>query len=137
MRNRVLDAAKGILEIGKRDTTNPKYDTYFEELTDAVEEAEAPFKYPYNRETIFTVINNEREYQDLKWKKPAHLHEVESYILYMEHILQQAREAVTTQNGTYGALDHMRKVVALGMACFELHGCPNRSWQDFEKVQDQ
>lgn len=37
----LLDALRGILEIGKRDTSNPKYDGYFESARAAIKKAEA------------------------------------------------------------------------------------------------
>lgn len=36
----LLEALKGILEIGKRDTTNPKYDGYYDQAREAVNAAE-------------------------------------------------------------------------------------------------
>lgn len=36
----LLEALKGIIEIGKRDTTNPKYDGYFAEAKRAIAKAE-------------------------------------------------------------------------------------------------
>lgn len=33
---RCVEALRGILEIGKRDTTNPKYDAYFDEAREAL-----------------------------------------------------------------------------------------------------
>lgn len=36
---RLLEALRSILTIGKRDLTNPKYDGYFQEANDAVDEA--------------------------------------------------------------------------------------------------
>ena len=40
-RERVLrEAAKGLLDIGKRDMINPKYDGYFESLKAAIERKE-------------------------------------------------------------------------------------------------
>ena len=36
----LLEALKGILEIGKRDTTNPKYDGYYDTARAAVAKAE-------------------------------------------------------------------------------------------------
>lgn len=36
----LLEALKGILEIGKRDTTNPKYDGYYETARAAIAKAE-------------------------------------------------------------------------------------------------
>ena len=38
----LLAALKGIIDIGKRDMSNPKYDGYFESAREAVERAEAP-----------------------------------------------------------------------------------------------
>lgn len=37
---RLREALKGILEIGKRDMTNPKYDEYFEQAKQALEETD-------------------------------------------------------------------------------------------------
>jgi hypothetical protein len=36
----LLEALKGILEIGKRDTTNPKYDGYYRTAREAIAKAE-------------------------------------------------------------------------------------------------
>ena len=36
---RLFEALRGILEIGKRNMTNPKYDTYFNEAREALAEA--------------------------------------------------------------------------------------------------
>ena len=38
----MLEALKGILEIGKRDMSNPKYDGYFEAAKEAIAKAEEP-----------------------------------------------------------------------------------------------
>ena len=86
-----------------------------------------------DRIDIFDVISNERDYQDLKWTPDKHgNHEVEAYLLYMEHYLSEARKSVSTTDGTEGALDSMRKVVALGVACFEKHGVPERKFKNYD-----
>jgi hypothetical protein len=79
------------------------------------------------RKDVYNVIDNERSYQDNKWTPEQHgNHEVEAYILYMEYHLSEARKLVSTQNGTQGVLHDLRKVVGLGIACFEKHGVPDR-----------
>jgi hypothetical protein len=79
------------------------------------------------RELVYKVIDRERDYQDGKWTPDKHgQHEVEAFLLYMEHYLSEARKLVSTTDGTLGALDQMRKVVALGVACFEKHDVPER-----------
>jgi hypothetical protein len=83
------------------------------------------------RQEVYKVIDDERDYQDTKWPKQQHgNHEVEAYLLYMEHYLSEARRAVSTSDGTSGALEQMRKVVALGVACFEKHGVSYRFWPE-------
>lgn len=37
---KLLEALQGILEIGKRDMSNPKYDIYFQEAQQAISEAQ-------------------------------------------------------------------------------------------------
>lgn len=81
------------------------------------------------RQEVYKVIDGERTYQDNKWGDKSHdnSHEVEAWILYMEHNLVKARIAISTQAGSQGGLEHLRKVVALGIACFEVHGVPERT----------
>lgn len=89
-----------------------------------------------DRKEIYSRIDDERYYQAVRWgtfhsnaggdhpvdrPKP-----VESFILYMEDYLQQARHQISREEGHDNALDSLRKVVALGVACFEQHGVPER-----------
>jgi hypothetical protein len=48
------------------------------------------------------------------------------HILCMEKCLADARAAWYAPDGGVKCLDHIRKVVALGFACMELHGAPLR-----------
>lgn len=79
------------------------------------------------REDVYYIIDGERDYQDSKWG-PQHdsRHEVEAYVLYMENYLSEARKNLSTNGGVELGLDTLRKVVALGVACFEQHGVPER-----------
>lgn len=85
------------------------------------------------RHEVFGVINDERTYQDRKWGTIAeHAHEVGSWITIMRKLLRDAEDAYQSQRGDIGALDEIRKVVAVGVACMEQHGPVGRKATDFE-----
>lgn len=85
------------------------------------------------KQSLIAALDGEREYQLLRW---GHLqedgslleppHSPDEFLLYMQHYLTKAIAAASTQDGPQGALAEMRKVVALGIACFEQHECPDR-----------
>ena len=86
-----------------------------------------------DRSEILEAIADERDYQVRRWgirqpdgtmkeiQKP-----IENYVLYMEHYLEKAREAITLSNNDDESLNEIRKVVALGVACFEQHHLSKR-----------
>lgn len=80
------------------------------------------------RNDVYNAINSERDYQDAKWGGPSHdaTKSVAHFLTYMRHFMAKADSAMTTEIGEAAALEEMRKVVALGVACFEQHGCPKR-----------
>lgn len=81
-----------------------------------------------DRVSVYRALNEERDYQDSKWGGQVHDrgHEVEAWLIYMQAYLNKAINRVSTEKGAQGALEEMRKVVALGIACFENHGVPPR-----------
>jgi hypothetical protein len=89
-----------------------------------------------NRSDVYAAIDGERDYQSAAWGRGGTMrstsseadgsHEVGSYLLLMEQYLTEARQAYTKNAGDLPALDQLRKVVALGVACFEEHGVPAR-----------
>ncbi|KKL83573.1 hypothetical protein LCGC14_1973410 [marine sediment metagenome] len=93
------------------------------------------------REKVYTIIDGERNYQKSRWGDDQET-EINSFILYMEHHLQRAREVASTQtngNNSPGAtgessLDCIRKVTALGVACMEANGAPTRAKPGCEHV---
>lgn len=91
-------------------------------------------KYKMEREEVYQVLNRERLYQDIKWggQNFDQHHEVEAWLVYMQAYLNKAINRISTETGPQGALDEMRKIVALGIACFEIHGVPERSQIDPE-----
>lgn len=73
------------------------------------------------RPEVYERIDGERSYQNEKW--PPDNHDVGSWIALMEDYLHEAKRAVNNDE----ALDSLRKVVTLGVACFEQHGVPHRN----------
>tara|TARA_R110002153_G_scaffold101181_3_gene237279 strand:+ start:49 stop:303 length:255 start_codon:yes stop_codon:yes gene_type:complete len=81
-----------------------------------------------NPQEVFEVINSERVYQDKQAKKWNHkgTPSVEGEILLMEEYLSKVRTVCSTTSDKTQVLDMMRKVVGVGIRCFENHGCPPR-----------
>lgn len=86
-----------------------------------------------DRKEVYAILDGERDYQELRWNadttSTAGKHTPEEFLLYMEHYMGLARVAMSTQadpQAKLDGLDIMRKVVTLGVACFEQHGVPAR-----------
>ena len=86
-----------------------------------------------SRNEVFDVLDGEREHQRLRWgyRQPdggfvEPVHSVCDYVLYMQHYLSKAITAAATSPGNSAALEELRKVVALGVACFEQNGIVSR-----------
>lgn len=88
------------------------------------------------RDMVYEAIDGERDYQGSVWNadttSSGGQHETAAFILYMEEYLARARElsatlaeGATNENGEE-ALDFVRKVTALGVACMEQNGAPRR-----------
>lgn len=84
------------------------------------------------RDEVYSVINDERVFQDRKWGTiEEHPHEVGSWLVIMHRLLFDAETAYMSQRGDAGALNELRKVVAVGVACLEQHGPVPREPIDF------
>jgi RPA family protein len=77
------------------------------------------------RSEVFSLIDGERDYQDLRWKDSLS-RSVGDFLVYMDDYMRKAKERFTAVEGTDEALDVIRKVTALGVACMEKHGAPRR-----------
>ncbi len=82
---------------------------------------------------ILNLLVSERKYQKRRWgfRQPDGSFEeskrtVGEYMVYMQDYLTEAFHAAAREEGDYPALDVLRKVVALGVRCFEEHGVPSR-----------
>lgn len=81
------------------------------------------------REEIYSLIDSERNYQDLKWKNsdvPDSEKPIPEWISYMKFHLSKAKDK-TYRLENNEALAEIRKVVALGICALEVHGCPRRT----------
>jgi hypothetical protein len=78
---------------------------------------------------VCEVIQTERDYQNRQGNNWQHKNKpsVEAELLLMEEYLQKARTAWVTIPGNEQTLDILRKVVGVGVRCFENHGCPKRN----------
>lgn len=81
----------------------------------------------YQRVHIFDVIDSERKYQDQKWGTiQEHPHEVGGWLTILRVHLAKAEAEWASSRGDQNALDELRKLLAVGMACAEQHGLPER-----------
>ena len=82
---------------------------------------------------VFERLSGERGYQRLVWGTRSGANEfVEDkhspgeYIVFMQYYLNEAVKLASTEPGYDHALEMLRKVTALGVACFEQNGVPRR-----------
>jgi len=80
------------------------------------------------RSRVFEAIDSERVHQDRKWGTiEQHPHEVGGWIILMRKLLADAEKAWSENATDYLALEEIRKVLAVGVACCEQHGVSMRS----------
>lgn len=84
-------------------------------------------KLPEARAKVFDAIGVERYYQELKWGDLVdHPQSVGAYLTLMRVHLARAENAWAGANNDLEALNCLRKVLAIGVACGEQHGMPRR-----------
>lgn len=80
-----------------------------------------------SREKVYRVIDGERDYQDARWEDSPHegKHTMAEYLRLMRNYQVLAMDRVI--KGEPAALDDVRKIGALAVACMEQHGAPPRA----------
>jgi len=83
------------------------------------------------REEVYNVINHERNYQDSfvkenEYNEGQSFESVSAEMVMMKTYLDKAFHEWTHNKGEEKALHELRKVVALGVRCFENNGVPKR-----------
>lgn len=86
-----------------------------------------------DRKDVYAAIDTERDYQDRKWNpgttSTGGQHSVTEFLVYMRDYVDEALHHVSRNpdpGASAVALDGIRKVTALGVACMEQHGAPRR-----------
>jgi hypothetical protein len=75
------------------------------------------------RSEVFRAISSERDYQDRRWGTvEEHPHEVGAWIALLQKRVNDALVAWASSSGDVKALDEIRKVAALAVACGEQYG---------------
>jgi hypothetical protein len=94
------------------------------------------------RDEVFDLIDGERGYQLRRWGlmgEDGNLHDPEKsvadWLVYMKHHLDRAFAELTTNPGTIEALEQVRKVTALGVACMEQYQTPARRERMVENLR--
>ena len=89
------------------------------------------------RSEVYLVVDGERDYQNRKWgtidERPK---QVGSWLTLMRHCLTKAESDWATSRGDESALDEIRKVVAVGVACMEQHGAVKRKPAEQPEIRD-
>lgn len=82
---------------------------------------------PFKRMHVYTVIDDERDYQDRKWGGARHdsQHSIKEWLNFMEEYLIEAIE-LSAGGEDKLALEAIKKITALGVACMENHNIMKR-----------
>lgn len=84
------------------------------------------------RSEVYKIIDEERDYQEWRWPRPAHNHSITEYLVYMRHYVNKALDKVSTSDGDKVALEDVRKIAALAVACMEENGAVGRMEKRFQ-----
>jgi hypothetical protein len=76
------------------------------------------------RQEVYKAIDTERDYQERRWD--GHKHTITEWMVYMRDYLEEALHHVSRSSNELQALEGVRKATALGVACMEQLGAPER-----------
>lgn len=90
------------------------------------------------RTKVYSAIDTERDFQDRKWGTiENHPHEIGGWLTIMRTLLTEAEKSWTTRSNDYLALEAVRELLAVGVACCEQHGITTRSkFCEYERMRD-
>jgi hypothetical protein len=85
---------------------------------------------PVTRQEVYAAVDSERRYQS-KWDdvESQNIHTETEFVLFMEDYLMEAKHLLArnaAEDVRKEVLDTIRKVTAMGVACMEQHGAPQR-----------
>jgi hypothetical protein len=86
-----------------------------------------------SRHEVYAAIDGERLYQDTRWNPettPSNgIHPVGSWLTFIRSYLREAEDILSRNadpKASEGALDILRKIVGMGVACMEQNGVVHR-----------
>jgi hypothetical protein len=80
------------------------------------------------RQKVYVAVDSERLHQDRKWGTiQQHPHEVGAWLTVIRQCLAKAEAAWCSNAGDYQALEEIRQIAAVAVACGEQHGLQTRS----------
>lgn len=80
-----------------------------------------------NRQEVYEAIDSERDYQDQKWGSPNQRpKQVGSWLTLIKVHVDRAMEKWASSDGDAEALEQLRKVAAISVACLEQNGVQKR-----------
>lgn len=95
------------------------------------------------REEVYQRLDDERTYQEQRWgvrnaggQYVEAEHSVGDFLVFVDKYVADAKRALTTQASDRGALEELRKVAGLCVACFEQHGVPRRALGMVQNARD-
>ena len=83
------------------------------------------------REEVYRALDSERDYQDQKWGNTLRegKHTPTEFMVYMQDYLLEAMKIISRMadpEASEKAMHIIRKITAMGVACGEQHGMPDR-----------
>jgi len=87
------------------------------------------------RKEVYAALDGERDYQEEKWNEnttaSAGRHSVGEFVVFMDNYLHEAKAQLSRMAepaATEAALNTIRKITAMGVACMEQNGAPQREF---------
>lgn len=79
------------------------------------------------RNDVYVSLDTEREYQIKRWGVETQASQpVASYLTFIQHYMNEATREITKNPDNRFVMETIRKITALGVACMEQHGAPQR-----------
>jgi len=78
-----------------------------------------------DRKNVYSLIDNERNYQDKKWKNRDNVSISTELLIMQRHLNKAIKSHVSVNLNGRLTLDQVRKIVAVGVRCLEIHGNDN------------
>jgi hypothetical protein len=96
------------------------------------------------RDEVYFAVDSERDYQEALWNSATTSsegkHSVEEWLMYISDYVQEAQHILSRrsrQEADPKALDNMRKIAAMAVACMEQNGCSPREAPDANRIMQE